>query len=160
MADQIARAGTLFSLSIPATDTDLPEQSLVFSLEPGAPVGMEIDPAAGLLSWTPTAADMFTTNAVMVRVTDSGSPPQTSTRALGIVVLPKVEARITRNGSTVFIQAETLIGRTYRVEFKDNLAAPSWMPLGNPALATSETVTFADSLSGHLQRFYRVVQLD
>ena len=40
-----------FSIELTATDVDLPAQSLVFRLGPGAPEGVQLDPDTGVLSW-------------------------------------------------------------------------------------------------------------
>jgi hypothetical protein len=46
-------------------------------------------------------------------------------------------------------------GRTYRAEYKDDLTAPTWTPLGNPSVANLDRLTFTDNMSAHAQRFYR-----
>ncbi|MGB0599544.1 MAG: hypothetical protein ACPGLY_22910 [Rubripirellula sp.] len=40
-----------FSIKLTATDVDLPAQSLVFRLGPGAPEGVQLDPDTGVLNW-------------------------------------------------------------------------------------------------------------
>ena len=60
---------TALNVSASATDSDLPENPLTFSLESG-PEGMTIDPATGAIAWTPTEAQGPSTNIVSVRVTD------------------------------------------------------------------------------------------
>jgi hypothetical protein len=66
-----------FNLS--ATDADLPAQSLTFSLVSG-PDGLTVSPA-GQVAFAPTEAQGPSTNRVVVRVTDSGVPPLSSTNA-------------------------------------------------------------------------------
>jgi len=75
IADQTAVEGELFSLSAAATDTDEPANVLTYSLEPGAPMGMIIDPNSGLLTWTPDESHGSGEYDVTVTVTDDGSPP-------------------------------------------------------------------------------------
>jgi hypothetical protein len=49
----------------------------------------------------------------------------------------------------------SVVGRSYRVEFTDNLTTPTWTAL--PAVtAVSELTSFTDSFTGAAQRFYRV----
>jgi hypothetical protein len=65
------------------------------------------------------------------------------------------------SGTQVSIGFQTTPGKTYRVEYKDNLGAAQWQWLNNqnyPAAGASLLVQ--DDLTGHAQRFYRIVQLD
>jgi hypothetical protein len=55
----------------------------------------------------------------------------------------------------------TVPGGHYQVEYKDNLAAPAWTPLGPTQTAASMSLTVADDsncFTNH-HRFYRVVRL-
>jgi hypothetical protein len=74
------------------------------------------------------------------------APPQVG----GLLCLP--------NGDLAF-QAAAIPGRTYRVEFKDDLAAPAWTQLGPNVTATSPTLTLQDALAAQPHRFYRLVLL-
>lgn len=56
---------------------------------------------------------------------------------------------------TLIFQAE--LGHTYRVEFKDDLAAPAWTPLGADQFAAASTLTATDAGAANPQRFYRVM---
>ena len=58
-----------------ASDTDVPADTLTFSLDGGAPAGASIDPLTGLFSWTPTEAQGPGVYPVTVRVTDDGGVP-------------------------------------------------------------------------------------
>jgi hypothetical protein len=50
-------------------------------------------------------------------------------------------------------------GRTYQVEYKGDLAAPTWIPLGPNRTAATPTITVTDFLDDSPQRFYRTVLL-
>ena len=54
--DVTINEGLLFALDAAATDTDLPANTLVYSLGAGAPAGAQIDPATGRFTWTATEA--------------------------------------------------------------------------------------------------------
>ena len=82
--DRSALNGALFSLPIVAADADLPTNSLTFSLD-APPPGMTIDTATGLVSWTPTQAQVGTHNA-KVRVTDNGAPALSATATFQVTV--------------------------------------------------------------------------
>jgi hypothetical protein len=64
-----ATAGQPYAYQVTATDANVGDV-LTFSL-PIAPVGMAINPATGLIAWTPTLAQIGNSN-VTVRVTDAG----------------------------------------------------------------------------------------
>ncbi|MEN9678355.1 MAG: hypothetical protein RIS76_4251, partial [Verrucomicrobiota bacterium] len=103
-----------FSLTVAATDADLPVQTLTRALVSG-PAGLALT-AAGGLSWTPTAAQLGTTNLVTVKVTDNGVPALSATNSFQIVVksaaaapssdLPRLS--ITRSGATGTLILEVL----------------------------------------------------
>lgn len=57
IGDQTVVEGVELTFTATATDEDIPEQTLTFSLV-GAPAGAEIDPATGIFTWTPTHAQV------------------------------------------------------------------------------------------------------
>jgi hypothetical protein len=61
------------SFEIGASDPDLPDQTLTFSLV-DAPEGAVIDAASGLFTWTPTEAQGPDVYTITVRVCDDGAP--------------------------------------------------------------------------------------
>ena len=73
-ADLSVMEGDALSFQVVATDDDLPAQTLAFSLESGAPAGMTLDAATGVINWTPTALQIPSTNTFTVGVTDNGQP--------------------------------------------------------------------------------------
>jgi hypothetical protein len=73
------------ALTATATDTDLPKNTLTFSLD-SAPTGMSINAASGVLTWTPTEAQGPGVYTVAVRVTDNGSPAQSDTKSFDVTV--------------------------------------------------------------------------
>src|SRR5207249_3196678 len=74
IANQTISSDQSLTLTVSAHDTDLPPQTLTFSLDPGAPSGASINPSSGVFTWTPPVAQAATTNTVTVRVTDNGTP--------------------------------------------------------------------------------------
>jgi hypothetical protein len=84
--DQTNAELTVLTLTTTATDADIPANVLIFSLEPGAPVGTGIDSTTGVFSWTPSETQGPGVYPVTVRVTDNGSPPLTDTRTFRITV--------------------------------------------------------------------------
>jgi cyclophilin family peptidyl-prolyl cis-trans isomerase len=71
IADQMIDEGQAFSLTATATDPN-PGDTFTFSLLPGAPASMTIDPNTGVITWSPEETDGGATFPVTVRVTDAG----------------------------------------------------------------------------------------
>jgi uncharacterized membrane-anchored protein len=88
IADQTAQAGSLVTVTVEATDADLPANRLAYGLQPGAPAGAAIDPNSGVFSWTPSLAQAGTTNGITVRVTDNGTPSRSGDVSFTVVVAP------------------------------------------------------------------------
>jgi PKD repeat protein len=66
-----AKVGTPYAYDVEATDPNAGD-TLTFSLD-ASPAGMTIDPATGVIAWTPSAAQTGA-HGVTVRVTDDGIP--------------------------------------------------------------------------------------
>ena len=75
ISDQAVIVGNTLSITVQATDTDLPANSLTYSLEAGAPAGATIDPTSGLLEWTPSADQADASHGFTVIVRDDATPP-------------------------------------------------------------------------------------
>ncbi|HKA59929.1 MAG TPA: Ig-like domain-containing protein, partial [Gemmatimonadales bacterium] len=75
---------TLLTFTAGAVDVD--SETLVFSLDTGAPAGAAIDPSSGVFTWTPTAAQGPGSYQVTVRVSDNGTPALDDFETITIVV--------------------------------------------------------------------------
>ncbi|MDP3135512.1 MAG: Ig-like domain-containing protein, partial [Burkholderiaceae bacterium] len=73
-----------FSMTLSATDADLPAQPLTYSLVSG-PSGLSVS-TTGVVSWTPTEAQGPGTHAVLVEVSDTGTPALTDRKQFTLVV--------------------------------------------------------------------------
>jgi hypothetical protein len=82
---QTVLLGQTVAFTATATDTDQPPQTLTFSLGPGAPAGAAIA-SGGQFTWTPTAAQAPSTNAITIIVTDNGTPPLSASQNFTVVV--------------------------------------------------------------------------
>ena len=69
-----------------ATDPDLPTNSLIFSLDPGAPGSASVNPTNGRFVWIPGRDRAATTNAITVRVTDNGVPALSDGKSFTVIV--------------------------------------------------------------------------
>jgi hypothetical protein len=88
IADRTINAGQRLWITNSATDSDLPPQTLTFSLADGAPKNLSLDPVTGLLGWRPTSAQGGTTNLISVVVSDNGSPSMSATQSFTVIVVP------------------------------------------------------------------------
>ena len=126
ITDQSLHFGIPLSLQALASDSDLPAQTLTFSLDPGAPTDLTINATSGAISWTPSEAQVGT-HPVTVRVTDNGSPPLSATTTFNVTVVGqgsqlKVE-RVTAAADQLTVQlsisADT--GHTYELQKSTDL---------------------------------------
>ena len=63
-------------------------------------------------------------------------------------------------GSQCALTFVTSPGHTYRVEFKNDLNAGGWTPLGGDIFAVGNQYTITDPISGIGQRYYRILQVE
>jgi len=78
-------AGQTLSLNVTARDPN-PQNTLTFSLGPGAPVGVVVNPASGQITWATSPAFGGTTNLISVIATDNGQPPLSATGTVTVVL--------------------------------------------------------------------------
>lgn len=100
---------SLVTIQASATDDDLPANQLSYSLQPGAPAQMVIDPATGLITWTPTEAQGPASYEVTVLVSDNGTPPLSQARSFMISVNEKNAAPILAEISDASVDEETTL---------------------------------------------------
>ena len=120
-----------------------------------------IDPSSGVFTWTPPANQAPGTNSITVRVTDDGSPRMSDAKTFTVVVLAAAQLRVTGvivSDNAVTMNWNTLLGKVYRVEYKDDLNQTSWNSLGD-FNGTGSTMSATNSITGR-QRYYRVQQMN
>jgi CotH kinase protein/Lamin Tail Domain/Putative Ig domain/PA14 domain len=118
--------GSLLTFTAIATDADVPQQTLMFSLEAGAPSGASIS-TAGVFTWIPTEAQGPANYSITVRVTDNGEPAASATQPFTVTVAEANQAPQLAPVSDVSL----LAGRTLNIT---NTAADSDLP--------AQTLTF------------------
>jgi hypothetical protein len=85
VSDQTVNVGQRLVVTNSAVGSDGTSNNLSFSLLT-APAGMRINPTNGILSWTPAMSDAGTTNLIVEEVSDTNTPPLTSTQTFAVVV--------------------------------------------------------------------------
>ncbi|HWQ90860.1 MAG TPA: lamin tail domain-containing protein, partial [Clostridia bacterium] len=131
ISDRYVYLGETVQFTASATDAQVPPQTLSFSLDPGAPAGAAVHPVTGLFTWTPTEVQVPGTHSITLRVSDSGVPPLSATRTFSIVAQPLPAVRfVAVSGSTFLLAWTGLPGKLYRLQYQDELGAPTWVTAG------------------------------
>jgi hypothetical protein len=159
ISDRTVHAGSTLIITNTASDSDIPTNTLTFSVDAGAPSGAGINSTNGLFSWTPADNDAGT-NSITLRVSDDGVPPLSDAKTFAVVVVPApsfLPAMIT-NG-VVTLTWTSIAGQTYRVQFKNDLNDSAWTDLSGDVTATDPAASKTDSVNAAGNRFYRVLVL-
>jgi PKD repeat protein len=83
IGNKTGTVGVPVTFTATATDSDIPANTLMFSLDAGAPPGATINASSGAFSWTPTGYGTF---PITVRVTDNGAPPLSDFEAFAVIL--------------------------------------------------------------------------
>ena len=159
--DKVINSGSTLVFTNLASDPDIPSQTLNFMLDPGAPSGAGIDSTTGIFNWTTPQLSISTNYSATVRVTDNGSPPlQTSATFTITVIAPPRLSSITADAQMAELIWSIFPGKTYRLQFKNDLNETNWSNWPNDITAEQSHISFTHTASPNHQRFYRLLQLD
>jgi glucuronoarabinoxylan endo-1,4-beta-xylanase len=123
IADRTIGAGMMLYITNSATDTDVPAQTLTFSLLT-APTNAMIDANSGVLTWRPLVTQANTTNPFSVMVTDNGTPSLTATQSFVVTVNPLARPQISTVNliaGQLVLQASGDTGPDYQIQTSTNL---------------------------------------
>jgi len=145
------------------TDSDVPGQTLTFTLVGNTPAWVSINPSNGVFSWMPPPEEEEFSGFYTLRVTDDGGPPLSAETVFGIVHRPLRVFSLERNRSSgvIHIAFSSMGDRKYRLQFKDRLEDAAWLNL--PDIVTSppfEAILSDPTATNAAQRFYRVVLVE
>jgi hypothetical protein len=160
LADRLVLKRRMVSVSITATDTDIPTQTLTFSLGTNAPAGAAVNPTNGLFTWVPSGPPGTATNSITVLVTDNGNPNRSDSKTFNVIStdLNVGPLALATNGATLAWSA--LPGLTYRLQYKNDLSDALWLDVPGDVLATNTVALKLDAGSvTNAARFYRIVAL-
>ncbi|HEX5218058.1 MAG TPA: lamin tail domain-containing protein [Verrucomicrobiae bacterium] len=101
IANKEITLGQTLTFTANATDSDIPAQTLTYSLGAGAAPGATIGSLSGTFNWTPSTAPG--TNTFSIIVTDSGVPSLTATQSFSVVVYPRASIAVQMFGSQMLL---------------------------------------------------------
>ncbi len=155
ISDQTINPGFTLRLTNNATDSDLPPQTLSFSLLAG-PTNSALNSVSGVFTWRPLVSQAGTTNAVSVRVSDTGSPIMSATNnfkiKVNILSQPALNSITLTNGFARILASGTT-GPDYTLLTSTNLV--NWQPVvtsNSPTLP----VVLTDTNAFGTQRYFRI----
>ena len=166
LANQACAPGERVTVTtIRATDPD--GNLLIYTFEQAPPTAeLRSD---GVFRWIVPTNQPPGDYLIVIRATDSGTPPRSATGSFIFTVTgsnpgptngpPPVIQSIDCPGGQVTFTIGTVPGRTYRVFYKDDLAAPEWTQFDRDFVAANTTASLTDAVAGP-QRFYFVLQVD
>ena len=130
ISNQTVLATTTLLVTNSVTDPDLPPQTLIFSLL-SAPTNATINPASGLITWTPLIAQSPWTTQIQVKVEDDGSPSLSATQSFWVTVnrpaTPALRSPALGRG-TISVRGERRFGHLvhHLVVLKPPGLVPNW----------------------------------
>ena len=120
LADLTVEEGSTVSFIATATDPDLPEQRLTFSLGAGAPAGATIDPNTGAFLWQTPADSGAATNLFSIQVTDNGPGTLSQSQTFRIITRARFRAVINE------------------IQFHPTVAGAGFIELYNPSTVSTQ----------------------
>jgi hypothetical protein len=147
-----------------ATDSTVPPGFLAYSLL-NPPAGATID-TNGIIEWTPSAAEAPSTNLFQTVVTDNpAGPGLDATNSFLVIVepppnvLPPAFQPIICSPAGVTLTWSSVSGRTYRLQYTEDLSHPNWSNVVPDLPATGPTICVTNDVGASTQRFFRVILL-
>jgi hypothetical protein len=135
LADCTHVVGAVCWITNSVSDTDLPAQSLTYSLV-DAPLGMTIVPTDGLITWAPPLSASPSTHTVVVRVTDDGSPVLVNEQAFvaSLIATPSLHIANSEPGLVALLWPAEATAAGFLLQSTTNLFEPaSWVDVvGTP----------------------------
>jgi DNA-binding beta-propeller fold protein YncE len=156
----IVLRGRPVSLNFTATDTDVPSQSLTFSLDTNAPAGAAINSTNGAFTWLAAGPPGTSTNSITIIVTDNGKPNRTDSETLSIVVTDVTADPPLLGTNGLVMTWKAIPGVSYQLQSKADLNDATWLTVPGTILVTNGIASITDPQAGtNTSRFYRLVAL-
>ena len=137
----------LLAFTVTATDSDVPANTVAWSLDAGSPAGAAINASTGAFSWTPTEAQGPGTYPITIRATDNGTPALSGTAPITVTVNEANAAPVVTNPGNKTVDELAALAFTATATDSDVPAnTATWsLDAGAPAGATINASTGAFS---------------
>lgn len=83
---QTVNEGETLKVTLSAADPDTPPTTIQYSLEGNVPAGMKLDPATGVITWTPTEAQGPGSYVIIARATENNADRLSVAQSFGVTV--------------------------------------------------------------------------
>ncbi|NOS72886.1 MAG: Ig-like domain-containing protein, partial [Verrucomicrobia bacterium] len=137
------------------SDSDLPTNTLTAVLVSGPANGTLTLSSNGGFVYTPnlnfTGLDTFT-----YRASDGLTNSEITTVSMTVSNRPFIITSVTLNSGIATVTWNSQTGLTYRVQYKDSLAAANWSDATPEVTATNISTSLTNFVGNNPQRFYRV----
>ena len=163
--------GSTNTINIVAFDPDRapPTTQTVTYAILSAPPGSALN-QGGLYRWIVPTNQPYGDYPITLSATDNGAPPRGDTTTFIMTVRPRQFVAIGTNlppllyaaagpGGQFTFTIQTIVGRSYRVYYIDDIDGAIWNQLDRDFMAANPYASITDALSNP-HRFYRVLQLD
>jgi len=150
-----------------AGDWDVPPQILTYSVANTlAGTNVMINPATGVITWTPDVSLLGQTNTITTTVFDNGVPLQSAVNSFTVVVstngappsLP-VFAKISVVGNGLKFQWSAPTNEQFQVRWSTNLSPAVWHAFPVTNTSTTGNFIFVDTNSLSAMKFYQLILL-
>jgi hypothetical protein len=61
------------------------------------------------------------------------------------------------SGTNFLLNWPSTVGLSYQIQYKNDLTAPTWTPLGSPISGTGGFISISNPITSSTQRFYRIL---
>jgi glucuronoarabinoxylan endo-1,4-beta-xylanase len=155
--NQTVHPGATLLITNTASDSELPAQTLTFGGANALPANATINSSNGVFSWRPLVSQANTTNAIQIKVTDSGQPNLSATNSFNVIVnpiSPPVLSSITPNGDELDLVVNGPSGPDYTLLTSTNLT--DWYPILTAPSPTPPMVLTDTNYPNGPVRYYRI----
>ncbi|WP_265991520.1 putative Ig domain-containing protein [Larkinella insperata] len=155
IGNKIVTLGQPLSFTAQATDSDVPAQTLTYSLT--GPASASINASTGAFNWTPTTTG---TVSLTIKVTDSGSPALSAQEVITVTVNTAAPTNQPPVVATALVNQSAKVGTafsyqfsagsftdadgdalTYTASLENNAALPAWLSFNASSRTFSGTPT-------------------
>jgi hypothetical protein len=152
--------GVNLAVACPATDSDMPAQTLTYSLLVG-PMGAAVNSGNGNFTWRPTVPQGGSMNNVSVVVTDNGTPNLSATNSFTVTVntLTQPTANSPAYAGGLFsVNVTGQVGPDYALQATTNLVGGTWTTVATTNSPATVPFSLTDTnAAAQPVQFYRIV---